>query len=194
VADDAADPKSEDRVAEGPADPVAGAINALRAAMDDLTSQVAREHDRAKARETVIDRLHSDAQRLRAGEGRELLRPVLADLRRLRDDLLGQARSVPAAMSSGNMETLLESYADSVMMILERHGVIAVRPTPGTAFDPRRHRATGITATSEHGADGLIATVLGDGYEDADTGAMIASARVTVYRHAGTGEPDGQDG
>ena len=128
------------------------------------------------------------------GEGRELLRPVLTDLRRLRDDLLGQARSVPETMSSGNVTVLLESYADSVVMILERHGVIAVRPKDGTPFDPRRHSPTGTTTAPERELDGLIATVLSDGYEDADTGAMIAPARVIVYRHAGTEGPDGQGG
>jgi molecular chaperone GrpE (heat shock protein) len=194
VADDAADPKDEDLAAEKPADPVLDSITALHAAIDDLTSQVTREHDRAKAREAVIDRLHEETQRLRAGEARELLRPVLADLRRLRDDLLGQSRSVPGTMPGGNVAILLESYADSVMMILERYDIVAVRPEPRMPFDPHRHCATGTIAAPERQLDGMIATVLSDGYEDAHTGAMIVSARVIVYRHAGAEGPDGQGG
>jgi molecular chaperone GrpE len=194
VTDDAAASDSEAPVAEEPADEALRAIKALHATIEGLASQVGREHDRAKAREGVIDRLHEEAQRLRAGEARELLRPVLADLRRLRDDLLGQARSVPETMSSDNVALLLESYADSVVMILERYGIIAVRPVPQAPFDPRRHRATGAVAAPEQGLDGMIAAVLADGYEDADTGATVAPARVTVYRHAAAEGPDGQGG
>jgi molecular chaperone GrpE len=192
--DDAADSKDEDQVAGKPASPVLESVIALHAVVETLASQVAREHDRAKARETVIDRLHEETERLRAGEAREWIRPVLADLWRLRGDLLGQARSVPETMTSGNVAVLLESYADSVMMILERYGIVAVRPEPRMPFDPRRHCATGTVAVSERQLDGLIATVLTDGYEDAHTGATIVSARVTVYRAAGDEPPDGQGG
>jgi molecular chaperone GrpE (heat shock protein) len=194
VTDDSADPTGEDQLAGAPVESVLDAIRALNATVDGLSAQVAREHDRAKARETVIDRLHEENQVLHADQPRAFLRPVLADLRQLRDDLLGQARSVPAAMPPANVATLLESYAESVAIILERYGVIAVSPQPGTPFDPRRHRAAGTAAAPEPELDGLIASVLSDGYEDARAGMVIAAARVTVYRPAGSGEPAGQDG
>jgi molecular chaperone GrpE len=160
--------------------------------MDGLSFQVAREHDRAKAREAVIDRLHEENQRLRAGEVREFLRPMLADLRQLRDDLLGQARSVPAGMAAGDVAVLLESYADSMAIILERYGVIAVSPQPRAPFDPRRHCATGTRAAPGQELDGTIAAVLSDGYEDAQAGTVIVPARVIVYQQAGAGGPGGQ--
>jgi molecular chaperone GrpE len=194
VTDDATVAKNEGQVAAVPAGLLLEAVRSLHAAMQDLAAQVANEHDRAKAREAVIDRLHEETQRLRAGEGRELLRPVLSDLRKLRDDLQGQARSVPGVMSNANVAALLDSYADSVELILERNGVMAVRPKPDAPFDPRRHRAAGIAAASEQGLDGMIATVLNDGYEDTQTGSVIAPARVIVYRHTGAGGPDGRDG
>jgi molecular chaperone GrpE len=194
VTDDSADPRGEDPLAGAPVDPVLDAVKALHATVDGLSFQVAREHDRAKAREAVIDRLHEENQRLRAGEAREFLRPVMADLRQLRDDLLGQARSVPETMSAGNVAVLLESYADSMVIILERYGVIAVSPQLRAPFDPRRHCAAGTTAAAEEELDGMIATVLSDGYEDAHAGTVIAPARVIVYRHAGTEGPDGQGG
>ena len=87
---DGSHPKGEHPVDEEPVGPVLEAVKAQHAAMDDPVAQQAREHDRAKAREGGIDRLHEDTQRLRVGETRELLRPVLADLRWLRDDLLSQ--------------------------------------------------------------------------------------------------------
>lgn len=78
-----------------PSDPVLTAVDEMRAAIGQLVSQVSREQDRAQAREGVIDRLHEELQRFRAGERRELLRPVVTDLRLLRDDLIGQSRAVP---------------------------------------------------------------------------------------------------
>lgn len=194
MVNDAADVKAEDLAAERPADSVLESITALHAVVDDLASQVAREHDRAKAREAVIDRLHEEAQRLRAGEARELLRPVLADLRRLREDLRGQARSVPEAMPSGNVADLLESYADSVLLILERYGVAVIHPEPGMPADPSCHRATGTVAVSERELGGTIASVLSDGYQDARTGLLIEPARVIVYRHDGEEPADGPGG
>ena len=194
MTDVSADPSGEEREADELAGPVLNAIKALNATVEGLSFQVAREHDRAKAREAVIDRLHEETQQLRAGEARELLRPVLADLRQLRDDLLGQARSLPESITSDNAAILLESYADSVGTILERYGVTPVRPEPLASFDPRRHRAAGVRETSDPEVASTIAAVLSDGYETADTGALVAPASVVVYRHAGAAEPDVQGG
>ena len=65
-------------------------------------------------------------------------------MRRLRDDLLAQARGVPETMSRGDVAALLESYADSVALILERCGVVAVRPAARAPFDPREQQACGV--------------------------------------------------
>ena len=194
MTDDSGDPGNEDPLAGSPASQVLDAIKALHATVDGLSFQLTREHDRAKAREAVIDRLHEENQRLRAGEVREFLRPVLADLRHVRDDLRGQARSVPETMSGANVDVLLESYADSVVIILERYGIMAVSPQPRAPFDPRRHSATETMTAPGPELDGMIAAVLSDGYEDARTGAIIAPARVVVYRQASARVPDGQGG
>jgi molecular chaperone GrpE len=166
----------------------------LRSAIDGLVSQVARDHDRAQARERVIDRLHEEVQRSRAGEARELLRPAVIDLRRLRDDLLTQARSVPDTMPRSELAVLLESYADSIILILERCGVVAVRPEPRTTFDPRQQHASGVAEAPGPELNGTIASVVSDGYAEADTGRQVAPARVIVYRHSGAHATDEQGG
>jgi molecular chaperone GrpE len=163
-------------------------IEEFRASLTDLTSQISREHDRAQARESVIDRLHSDVERLRAGEMRSLLRPAVTDMRLLRDDLTVQARSVPEAMTSGEVTVLLESYADSVALILERCGVVPVRPVAGEAkFNPRQQQAVGVLGTDRADLDGIVAEVVSDGYTEADTGQLVAPAKVKVYKV--TGDP-----
>ncbi len=174
------------------ADPLLTAVGEMRAMIGQLVSQVSREHDRAQAREGVIDRLHEEVQRFRAGERREPLRPMVTDLRLLRDDLIGQSRSVPESMTRDQVATLLASYADSVALILERCGVVAVRPAVAGKFDPREQQASDLAKTNRADLDGMIASVVRDGYADADTGRPVAPARVIVYRFA-AGPPDAPD-
>ena len=166
---------------------VLAALNELRASLARLESHASRDHDRAQAREAVIDRLHAEVERLRAGEVRALLRPTVTDLRQLREDLLTQARSVPEAITRGEATMLLESYADSVELILERCGIVAVRPTPDSKFDPRQHQVSDVAETGDRDLDGLVAGIVSDGYAEADSGRPVAPARVIVYRHVGGG-------
>ena len=186
--------RSADEDPGRPADTVLTAISELRVSLAGLESQAARDHDRAQAREAVIDRLHEEVARLRAGEARALLRPAVTDLRRLRDDLLIQARSVPETMTRDEVTALLESYADSVVLILERCGIVAVRPATDTKFDPRQQQVSGIAETGQPDLDGMVAGIVSDGYAEADGGLPVAPARVIVYRHADSATRDDQAG
>lgn len=166
------------------------AMTDIRTSIADLVLQVTREHDRAQARERVIDRLHEEASQLKAGQARELLRPVVADLRRLRDDLLTQVGSVPETMKRGEVAALLESYADSVALILDRCGVVPVRPALETPLEARQQQVTGVAETAQRELDGKIASVVSDGYAETGTGRQITPAKVVVYRC--TDGPDDQ--
>jgi molecular chaperone GrpE (heat shock protein) len=178
----------------GSAEAMLCAVSELRASLAALESQAAREHDRAQAREAVIDRLHGEVERLRAGEARAVLRPAVTDLRRLRDDLLAQTRSMPETMSREQVSAVLESYADSVALILERCGIFVVRPEMDTTFDPHQQQVSGIAETAERNLDGTVASIVSDGYAEADTGRPVAPARVIVYRHADGASRDDQAG
>jgi molecular chaperone GrpE len=168
---------------------VLAVLSELRASLAGLESRAAQEHDRAQAREAVIDRLHAEVERLRAGEARTLLRPAVTDLRRLREDLLTQACSVPETMARGDVTALLESYADSVALILERCGIVTVKPAKDTRFDPRQQQVTDIAETGDRNLDGLVAAIVSEGYAEADGGRPVVPARVVVYRHVGDGPP-----
>lgn len=190
----------EEQVTDEAVDGALDVIAEFRASLTELASQLAREHDRAQARESVIDRLHAEVERLRTGETRSLLRPAVTDLRRLRDDLTVQARSVPEGMTRGEVAALLESYADSVVLILERCGVLPVRPVAQEAkFDPHQHQVVGVLGTDQTDLDGIVADVVSDGYTEVDTGRVVAPAMVTVYKvtvdlAAENEQSDGQGG
>ena len=114
------DPEQTDVADAAPEPPPAPDISALLAA---IQVQLGRDSDRAAARERIIDRLHEENQQLRSGEHRLLLRPVLTDLQRLRNDLIKQAGSLHPGLTPDEAAELLISFAYSVELILDRAGV-----------------------------------------------------------------------
>ena len=166
----------------------APAIETLHTAIAELGSQVAKDHDRAAAREKTIDRLHEEVEKLRAGETRSVLRPAVTDLRRLHGDLITQARSAPETMTRKQLAALLESFADSVELTLERCGIVIIRPACGTSFDPRSHQTVGVTPTDQPNLDGTIMKIISDGYSEIDTGRPLVPARVNIYRITPAGD------
>jgi hypothetical protein len=168
--------------AEAPEPGVAERLAELTAALVAMQEQMRAGDDRAASRERIIDRLHEDNQKLRAGERRLVLTPALTDLQRLRNDLLRQAATMPADMDAARLAGLLDSYAHSVELTLERCGVVSIRPAPGDVFDGSRHRPSDVVEAPEPAADGRVAAVLTDGYEDTTTGRTLSPATVRVYR------------
>ncbi|MET9227619.1 nucleotide exchange factor GrpE [Lentzea sp. NPDC003310] len=171
----------------------------LVAITGDLAEQARAHHVRAAAREKVIEDLHEEVQRLRAGERALVLKPVVVDLQTLRNDLVHQARTVPGEMSARQVADLLESFALSVEQALERCGSTPVRPEPGTPFAARDHRAVKVVAAEHRDEDSTIAEVVADGYYDANLDRVTAPARVVVRRWtepaAGTTRQEkGEDG
>jgi molecular chaperone GrpE (heat shock protein) len=155
----------------------ADAIRLLAGRVEALEAAAAGYHDRAAARERAIDRLHEENQRLRAGEHRHALRPVVADLCRLRNEMLGQAAEIgePA-------DRLLTSFAFSLELTLERCAVVPMRPDPGDSFDPRRHRAIGTAPADDPSADGVVESAVADGYVDTAEDRVLHPSTVKVYR------------
>jgi len=162
---------------------------------DDLLAQVAsatqevaaaadRYHTRAEQREGVIDYLRSELDLLRRGERRGLLRPVLAELCRLRDDLLKQAATLPADFSADKAADLLRSYAETIELTLENNGVVTYAPDSGDAFNPRLHRRISGALTADPALTGHVAGIQRDGYLDIEANSPISPAEVSVYAAA----------
>ncbi|WP_254716393.1 nucleotide exchange factor GrpE [Actinomadura sp. WMMB 499] len=155
----------------------------LRDALAGLTARLDREHERAAHRESVIDRLHEENQRLRRGELAAMLEPVRTALYRVHD----QARRLAAADESG-AANLLDALADDVADALARLGVERFRAEPGQPYDPSRHRPVAVAAVTEPGRDGTVVEARSDGFEEG--GRVLRKAAVSVGRH----EPGGTDG
>lgn len=191
--DDPAVP-GEPAASEGPdvvSEPVTAdeGLAAVLAELVAIREQLTAAHDRAAARERVIDRLHDENQRLRAGELRLVLRPVLVELQRLRNDTRKQAASLPATLTPAGAAELLESFAYSLELVLERADVRVVRAETGEIFDPACHRAVGVAPAEDPAQDGTVAQALTDGYFDLSVNRTAAHAIVTVYRWTPSADP-----
>lgn len=164
-----------------PGEPAAAFMTEISVAVRELAESSQRYHARAEQREAVIDHLREEVDRLRRGERRGLLRPLLADLCRLRDDLLKQAGTLPAEFDAARAAALLRSYAETIEITLESNGVITFTPDGGDPFNPRLHRRVSGEPTAETALAGHIAAIQRDGYLDIEANSPIALAEVTVF-------------
>lgn len=156
-------------------------LSEISAAVRQLTDSSERYHIRAQQREAVIDHQRDEVERLRRGERRGLLRPLLVETCRLRNDLLRQAGELPAGFDAERAALLLRSYAESVEITLENSGVRTFAPEPGDPFDPRMHRRVGGQPPDDPALAGRIAGVIRDGYLDVDSSSPLAPAEVVVF-------------
>ena len=76
-----------------------------------VEEQLAEFHRRSAHRELVIDRLHGENQQLRAGVGKIILEPVVADLIRLDDQLNREVRRLESEGRSPDDEKSLRLAA-----------------------------------------------------------------------------------
>jgi molecular chaperone GrpE len=162
----------------GPAEP---ALAELSAAVRELAGSAERYHDRAAQREGVIDYLRTELETLRRGERRGMIRPLLTEMCRLRNDLLKQAATLPPDYDAKQAAELLASFAETVDLALENNGVVSYTAEPGEAFDPRRHRRLRGAETDDPAQAGRIAQVLRDGYLDSEANSPVVPAEVTVF-------------
>jgi molecular chaperone GrpE (heat shock protein) len=164
-----------------------GLLVTIAETMERLAASSERYHARAEQRESVIDHLRSEVDRLRQGERRSLLRPLLVEICRLRNDLLRQAEDLPGDFDADRARLLLRSYADSIELALEDNGVATFTPENGDQFEPRLHRRVGGEPASDPGLAGHVARVRRGGYLDLDTNTPVAPAEVVLFTGATAG-------
>jgi molecular chaperone GrpE len=185
--------RTAEPVAANPPGKTAALLVTISENIERLAASSEQYHARAEQRERVIDHLHSEVDRLRRGERRGLLRPLLVEICRLRNDLLRQAEDLPGDFDADRARRLLRSYADSVELALEDNGVAIFAPEKGDQFEPRLHRRVGGEPTGDPGLAGRVARVRRGGYLDTDMNTPIAPAEVVLFAQVGAGSPEGPD-
>lgn len=163
-------------VAEG-----AASIEDLSRRIGAVEEQICEFHRRAAHRESVIDRLHAENQRLKQGEHRIVLEPVVSDLIRLHDQLSREARRTTA-------NGMADSFAEEVAEILDRCGIEAFVAAPGESFQSDRHRPLAVVPTCDPQLHNTVAEAVAAGFYERETSRVRRPAQAHFYQHLAEGE------
>jgi molecular chaperone GrpE len=166
-----------------------GLLGELTGRLDEVERHLGEFHRRAAHRETVIDRLHEENQRLHEGFGRLILEPLTVDLIRLHDQLDREARRLDADGQEGQ---LLRSFADDVAQILDRCGMEIFSAESGDAFERGRHRAVGATPTQDESRHNTVAQVVAAGFYERYTGRVRRPVLARFHQYSPPAETTGQ--
>jgi molecular chaperone GrpE (heat shock protein) len=163
------------------------AWESLATSLADLVTRL-EESQRLLGRQVDhVDHLHAENQRLRAGELRTAISPLIRDLLRLHDDV---GRLVEASTDESKRD--LNVVQVSLLDVLVRAGIMSFEPDLDAQFDPKLHNAAGIVATGDAASERRIADVVRTGFHWED-GQILRVADVTVFKYtAPTDEPPHQ--
>jgi molecular chaperone GrpE (heat shock protein) len=181
--DDAPNEPVADDEAPGTGD--GAGLEALATAFTGLDRRL-EESQRLLVRQSELaDKLHGENQRLRAGELRGAMLPLVRDLLRLHDDI---GRIADATEQVEDLELMQISLLDA----LSRNGIVSVRPAEGEQFDPKRHSAASVVEAADASLDRSISEVIRLGFQWED-GQVIRVADVRVYKHTPPSGPSSSD-
>lgn len=153
----------------------------VHAALSGLSASLEREHERAKHREEIIDRLHEENQQLRRGELQQMHEPVRNALYRLYD-LVRRAEQDPP--EAGHIAALLSAIGDELAEALGRTGVERFQVAAGERFDNSLHRPVGAQTVADPELDGTVAEVCSDGFKRGEQTVRRAEVRVAKYKES----------
>lgn len=157
------------------------AIESLRDELAVLGRRVDELVRLADRREDLVDRLHADNQRLRAGEIAQVQAPILRELIRSYDVVVKLAGDSAAAK---DLEFVRRGLLDS----LERAGVRLSAPEEGAPFDPGQQVAVERAETADPAADMTVARTLRPGFVQDGT-RVLRPAEVAVQRYGAAASP-----
>ncbi|WP_235433280.1 nucleotide exchange factor GrpE [Protofrankia coriariae] len=163
---------AENAVIDGSADGSAAAAVAVR--LDDLARRVEelarlRRHDA-----DLVDRLHAENTRLRAGELTEAMSPLLRGLMRLHDQMTSLGADDGQSVA-GILRTQLLQIMDVAVDVRPYTAVV------GMPFDPARHVGVRRIGTDDAKRDRTIARTVKPGFVRGES-IVVRPAEVEVFR------------
>ena len=161
----------------------------IEAVLAGINSELAGLHSQSKFLNEVIDRLHSENEKLRNAESQRSLQPALRELVKLADDWRSRGASLRGRASAEDTDLigLCDEIVEDVTLLLDRQGVEEFHAEPGTAFDRREHRSVATRPTEDGDLDGTIAEARKPGYR-VDT-RVVRFAEVVVLKVTPRQEP-----
>jgi molecular chaperone GrpE (heat shock protein) len=158
--------------------------HAVTALLTSLSEQLKETNRISQERESVIDRLHRENQKLKQGELQQAVLPIFRDLIRLYDDLTSTAYKYSDQAAAGNENIVkdLSCYGETVIDILYRYGVEKIEARTGDDFNSKEHKAVAAAPTAEQGQDRKISRIIRDGFRA--EAKIIRNVEVEVLRYA----------
>lgn len=153
----------------------------LLPALDALTKQISRFHERSARSEEIIRTMQSRITELQGDQIQALLKPTIqrfAGLHAQAADAL-QAAIDRNEYSAADFSFFMTSIEDALGLI----DFDSVGAAVGVAFDSTRHHATSVTATGDLALDRTIQRVIRQGFKHADAARVSIPALVTIYQY-----------
>lgn len=161
-----------------------GTGHEVAALLTSLSDQLKETNRISLERESVIDRLHRENQKLKQGELQQAVLPIFRDLIRLYDDLKSTASKYSDQAAAGNENIVkdLNCYGETVIDILYRYGVEKIEARASDDFNSKEHKAVAAAPTAEQGQDRKISRIIRDGFRV--EAKIIRNVEVEVLRYA----------
>lgn len=150
---------------------------ALPAVLDGIRVELSGLREDVRSLNGIIDRLHTENERLHHAESQQNMSPTLRELIKLVDDWRSRGS---ALREQQDLARLCDEIMDDVTMILDRQGVVEFHGLPETEFDRHEHRAVGTQVTDDANLNGYIARARRPGYRRDEK--VIRFAEVVVYK------------
>lgn len=178
--DESTSAPQDDAAEQGSTTPQALELSEVTTVLASLQERLGESQRLLGRQSDLVDKLHAENQRLRAGELRAATLPLVRDLLRLYDDI------VRFSADNGDSQDL-DLVKVSLLDALARNGIAAFTPEPGEQFDPKQHNVAGVLPTEDASLDRTVAEVsrVGVRWEDGQT---IRVADVRVYKHTPTAQ------
>jgi molecular chaperone GrpE len=154
------------------------ALDVLATAVEELRAALAEAARARGDQQELIRELHQENTRLREAVQNRVQDPLVRELILLADTCLRSGRSW--ASRDPDVERAMTGVAEDIGHMLQRHGVEAFQPEPGTPFDRRDARVVRTLDTDDPERDGHVAEVLQPGYRLGDR--VLRPAEVVVCR------------
>jgi molecular chaperone GrpE (heat shock protein) len=159
------------------ADEPRGRLGRLLEQAEAVAEQVAEMVRLQRRHDTLVDRLHDENQRLRAGELAQAQAPLIRDLLRLHDDIVKLDGGGTTATGRSDLGPILKS----LLGILDRAGVEPFTPELGAPFDPASQQGVGRVPAEDPSADRTVARTVRCGFRQVG-GRVLRPADVDVYQ------------
>ncbi len=156
-------------------------LNSAAKAIELLTTEVARFHERALGYEANARQLHSRVEELQQDQVRVLLKPIFERLATLH----AQANDIAAQRLNDSPDVAGDFlfFANSIEEALALYDLDSIQAEAGMPFDAKQQQAVRVVKTDQQDLDGTLQRVVRQGFIFASAERVLLPARVAVFRY-----------